>query len=226
MLPVIITIGPLASADDDCVCASQTPLGAGAMTINGASATAGVATLATARRIIITSAGNDSAKTFRITGTNADNNPIRETVTGANIGAAQSTQDYKTVTEVYASAATAAAVIVGTNTVASTPWKQTNWQHQAVSEITWYAEITAGSGTYGLEWTADTLNDNQNTMGGALGNYPTPPTAIALATFTAQTTTGSMSQDNPIQAWRLVLTGTTPFTVKIRALEGGISEAS
>lgn len=227
MLPVIITIGPLAAADDDCVCASQSPGGAIALTINGASATAGVATLATARRIIITSAGNDSNKTFRLTGTNADNNPIRETITGGNIGAVQSIQDYKTVTEVTISAASAGAVIVGTNTVASTPWKLTNWEHQAVSEITWYGEITAGSGTWGLEWTPDNVNDNSNTMGSAtLGNYPTPPLAIALATLTAQTTSAGTSQDNPIQAWRLVLTGTTPFTVKIRAIEGGISEAS
>lgn len=224
MLPVILTVGPLAAAAANNIALTQTPLAAGALTINGAAATGGVATLDVPRRVIVTSAGNDSNKTFRITGTNADGNPIRETVTGGNIAAVQTVQDFKTVTEVYASAATAAAVTVGTNGVASSPWKLTNWEHQAVSEITWDCSVS-GTVTYGLEWTASTINDNQNQMGSAFGNYPSTPVARTLTTLTAKTADASTSQDNPIQAWRLVITAGTG-SVTVRAIEGGISEAS
>lgn len=224
MLPQIVTVGSLATADDDGIAQTQSPLAAGALTINGALATSGVATMDVQRRVIVTSAGNDSNKTFRITGTNGDNNPIRETITGGNIAAVQTVQDFKTVTEVYASAATAAAVIVGTNGVASSPWKLTNWMHQAVSEITWDGSVT-GTVTYGIEWTSSTINDNQNSMGGALGNYPSTPVARTLTTLTAKTADASASQDNPIQAWRVIVTAGTG-SVTVRALEGGISEAS
>lgn len=224
MLPIQLTVGPLATADADGVATSQTPLAAGAMTLDGALVSGGVATMDVPRRVIVTSAGNDSNKTFRITGTNSDNNPIRETITGGNIAAVATVQDFKTVTEIYASAATAAAVIAGTNGVASSPWKLTNWMHQAVSQITWDC-VVSGTVTYGIEWSPSVINDNQNSMGGALGNYPSTPVARTLTTLTAKTADASASQDNPIQAWRAVITAGTG-SVTVRALEGGISEAS
>lgn len=224
MLPQIVTVGPLAAASTNNIAQSQTPGAAGAMTINGSTATAGIATLDVPRRVLVTSAGNDSGITFRITGTNASNNPIRETLTGGNIAAVYTVQDFKTVTEVYASAAAAGAVIVGTNGVGSSPWKLTNWMHQAVSEITWDGSVS-GTVTWGIEWTSSVINDNSNSMGGALGNYPSTPVARTLVTLTAQTGDASASQDNPIQAWRVIITAGTGSVI-VRALEGGISEAS
>ena len=220
MLPVTLTVGPLASADADNICASQTPLAAGAMTINGAAASGGVATLDVQRRVLITSAADDSDITFRITGTNSDNNPIRETITGGNAAAVYTVQDFKTVTEVYASAAASGAVTVGTNGVGSSPWKMTNSQHSASTQITWDCDVS-GTVTYGIEWTNSAINDNQNQMGGALGNYPTPPVARTLTTLTAKTADASASQNNPIQAWRCVITAGTG-SVTVRALEGGM----
>ena len=69
MQPIVKIVGPLAAADADGICASQTPLAAGALTINGALATGGVATIAVPARITITSAGNDSTNTFVVVGT-------------------------------------------------------------------------------------------------------------------------------------------------------------
>lgn len=79
----------------------------------------GVATLDKARRVRITSAGDDSGKTFTVYGTDWNSNPISEVVTGANASTADSTLDFMTVTRISPSAAPAAAVIVGTNGVAS-----------------------------------------------------------------------------------------------------------
>lgn len=91
----------------------------GAAAGNVSAGLSGSTTLDTPRRVIITSAGNDSAKTFTIRGTDWNGRTISETVTGANAGIAQSAYDYKTVTYVAISAAAAGAVKVGTNGVAS-----------------------------------------------------------------------------------------------------------
>lgn len=82
----------------------------------------GVATFDIARRVIITSAGNDSGITFTVSGTDWAGNPRSETVTGANAGIASSVLDYLTVTSVLTSGAVASTAIVGTNGVAGSPW--------------------------------------------------------------------------------------------------------
>lgn len=95
--------------------------------ISGASAAAvtvgtnGVATLDTARRIIITSGGDDSGITFTLTGTDWYGEPITETKAGAN-GVATALLDYATVTGITTSAAAASTITVGTNTTAGSPW--------------------------------------------------------------------------------------------------------
>jgi hypothetical protein len=121
MRPVVVTVGPLSAASANAICLSQTP-SAGALTINGASASGGVATLDAPRRVLITTTGNESAKTFVITGTNLTGNVVSESITGPNASTASSIIDYKTVTSITISATAAAALTVGTNTVAASAW--------------------------------------------------------------------------------------------------------
>lgn len=89
----------------------------GAVTVG----TYGAATLDVARQVIITSAGNDSAISFAITGTDWAGSTISETLTGANAGVATSVLSYKTITSVVPSGAVASTLTIGTNTVASSP---------------------------------------------------------------------------------------------------------
>jgi hypothetical protein len=82
-----------------------------------------VATLDTPRRVLITSTGNESAKTFTIVGIGVNgNSPQSEVITGPNIGTAQSVLDYKTVTSIVISAAAANTITVGTSGVAGSNW--------------------------------------------------------------------------------------------------------
>lgn len=202
MLPVAVTVGGLAAADADGICASQSPGAAGAMTINGALASGGVATMDVARRVLITSAADDSDITFRVTGTNSDGNPIRETITGANASTVATTSDFKTVTEVYVSAATSGNVTVGTNGVASSRWVVVNTQVNPTNMSV--AAIVSGTVNYTVEYTYDNPNDNANAMGSqALGNYPTVPDVFSHATLVNDTASGDGFFDNPIYAWRL-----------------------
>lgn len=81
----------------------------------------GTATLDLARRIIITSGGDDTGITFALAGTDWNNNPISETITGVSGAAASSVLSYKTVTSILTSGAAASTLIVGTNGVADSP---------------------------------------------------------------------------------------------------------
>lgn len=121
MRPVIITKS-LTAADAAGVCASQTPGGAGNLTINGTFASGGVATLNTQRLVGITSAGNASGVTFTVVGTNWEGIAVTETITGPNISTVSTTIDFLTVTQVSVSGAPGVAVTVGTTAIGSTQW--------------------------------------------------------------------------------------------------------
>ena len=126
------------AADTDGICASQTTSAAANMTLNGAltatingnsvyapsvSGTAATADGAWARKIGITSDGNDSGITFTITGTDVDGKALSETVTGPNSTTVYSTDstaaNFKTVTKIATSAATTGNITIGTAAVAA-----------------------------------------------------------------------------------------------------------
>jgi len=203
MLPVTVVVGPLDAAAPDNIATAQTASGAGALTIDGALATDGVATLDAARRVLVTSSGDDTGITFRITGTNSDDHPIQETLTGADTAAVYTVQDFKTVTEVYASGATAGDVEVGTNDIGSSRWVVCNTQ---ISPFNIAMSVVAdGTVNYTIEYTYDNVNSNQNSMGGANGNYPAVPTVWAHATLAADTTSQDGFFAYPVAAWRATL---------------------
>lgn len=101
--------------DADGVCQSQTPSGAGNLTINGAQASGGVASFTAARQITIASSSNISNRTFTITGTDAAGNVQVETITGPNNTTVTTTGYFKTVTQIAISGAAAGALTVGMN---------------------------------------------------------------------------------------------------------------
>ena len=163
MQPITVTVGGLDAADDNGICQSQTTAGAANLTINGALATGGVATLDAPRQVLITSAGNDSGITFTVYGTTFGDHVVSETVPGQNIGAVATQTDFKTVTRVATSGATAGGgVIVGTNAKAGSRW---------VRFDSWAFPQTAiqcnASGTvnYTVQVTMDDPNSPTNSVG-------------------------------------------------------------
>lgn len=217
MIPVQVTVGPIASADDDFFVVSVTPTSGTALTL-------AAATPATPRRVLATYGNELSARTLRITGTNDDDNPIRETLTipsGAG-GTLATVQDFASVTEAMPlGGGWTAALKVGTNGVASSPWKLTNSQQQANTQISWGADIT-GTANVSVEYTYSNVNSNQYQMGGALGNYPDVPTvAGTIPGLSGITADADGAIDNPISAWRVVLNSGTGSVV-VTSIEGGM----
>jgi hypothetical protein len=158
MLTKTVQVGPISTADDNGICESQTPT-AGALTLNGALVTSGVAVLDAARRVLITTGANESALTFTITGTNWQGNLISETIPGPNATTGQTTNSFKTVTGVSISGNATGTVIVGTNGVADSPWVR--FDDWAPNFITVMCDVD-GTVNYTVQTTLDDPNSFSN----------------------------------------------------------------
>jgi hypothetical protein len=184
MQPISATVGPIDAADADGICESQTPSGAGALTLDGVLVSGGVATLDAARRVLITAVGDESGKTFTITGTSYNGQVQSETITGPNATTAQSVLDYKTVISVTISAAAANAITVGTNGVASSRWlRLDNW---AFPQVGIQCNVN-GTVNYTVQQTLDDPNDPTNPVAVSAVNWVNhPDISLVGATATVQ----------------------------------------
>lgn len=187
MRPVVVSVGPLASAAANNIATSQTPTPGTALTLNGSLASGGVATLDAPRRVLLTFGNEASARTVLLSGTNWSGNPISETLAVASGGASTvaSVLDYKTVTSmVPAGGGFTAAVTVGTNGVAASPWVKLDDYGFAPTSL---QATVSGTVNYTVQQTLDDPNSPTN---------PVEPSAVtwvayndssmAAATATAQ----------------------------------------
>ena len=105
--------------DADGYAKSQSPSGAGNLTLDGALA----GTADVARNVTITSGGDDRARTFTVYGTDHYGVTLVETITGVNNNVAAGKKAFKTVTRIAVDDATAAAVTAGTGDVLGLPFR-------------------------------------------------------------------------------------------------------
>lgn len=114
----------------------------------------GTATMDKPRRLDFVSAADDSDITFTIVGTDRNNDPITEVLTGGATATVTSVLSYLTVASILTSAATSGAVTVGSSAIADSQWIR--FDHLgSFSEIGIQID---GSGT--VNWTVQgTLND-------------------------------------------------------------------
>ena len=195
---VITRTKALVAAADNCICASQTPMAAGNLTINGSDATAGVATLDTQRRVLLTFAADETGHTFVVYGTKQGGASIQETVAGAGIGTYATNQDFLTVTQVSISHSATGAIKVGTNGVGSTDWQSIDIMRQPVN--VGFSIIVTGT----VNYTMQTTNQNVNAL--AVGAYPN---SYDLAQFTALTYSSSGGITTPAAFFRLTINSGT-----------------
>jgi len=124
MRPKVLNLAPTVDADADGVAESQTPAAGGAqsLTLDGTLVSGGVATFDIPRRVAITSAADETARTFTVTGTDRFGNSISEAITGLDTAAASSLLDFATVTAITTDDDTTGAITAGTTGVASSAW--------------------------------------------------------------------------------------------------------
>lgn len=175
--PIRFTYGNLAAASVNNIATSQSVASGAAFNLNGSAVVGGVAVLDQARRVLITSAGNDSAVTFTVTGTNRQGQVITESLLGGNIAAVNTYNDFLTVTSVTVSPGTASTVQLGTTTIAST-----------LIPLDWYANPTNISINAVVTGTINfTVNETWDDAYPA--NGLTPANFVAIAALTGKTST-------------------------------------
>ena len=158
--PLFTSVGPIDAGNADGVCESQTPLAGGPLTLDGVDVTGGVATFDAARRVLISTTGDEAARVFVITGTLWNGQAFSESITGIASGTAVATnQSFATVTEVTVDAATAGAITVGTNGVADSPWLRLDDYAPSPSAI---SVIVTGTVNYDVEISQDDPNSAIN----------------------------------------------------------------
>jgi VCBS repeat-containing protein len=109
-----LTTTPL-TPDPNGVFEDQTTVGAGNFTLDGAGVTDGVWTSSDdmAHQISFESAGDESDRTFTITGTNREGHALTEAVTGPNATTVESTNYFYTITQIATDGAVGNAVEAG-----------------------------------------------------------------------------------------------------------------
>lgn len=174
----------LAAAVSNGISVSQSLSAAGNLTITGSLATAGVATFDVARRVGITSAGNDASLVWTITGTDRNGRAQSETLAGANMGVAQSTRDFLTVTQIAGSKATGSTVTAGSTGTASTApyiidYFATTANYTAMVQ-------NAGGSTWSLEFSNNDISPNYDlTVENPLWMAPTAVSGISATSTQA-----------------------------------------
>ena len=222
--PNHIVFTPVAT-DADGISVSQTPAAGGeqSLTITGALASGGIATVATstadnpnARQISITSAADETSRTFTVTGTDYYGNTISETITGANAGAATSTQYYKTVTGITVDEDTTGAITAGTTAVATSGWIP--FDYSKTGNKLSVTGKPSGTATFDLEFTYGInasgtyvdLDTNDNLTWHKIDSDNT--------SLTAETT---LSVSSPIIGVRLITSAYTSGTLGLTTQEYG-----
>lgn len=189
--------------DRDGIATAQTTAGAADLTIDGALASGGVATMGNQQIVGIYSGGNLSALTFTVYGTDRNGNSITEAITGPNTTTVSSTKNFYKVTRVAASGAVASAVEIGvTGLGQSVPYALD------LSITPPYIAVSIGTptgGTYKMQYTYENVFastfpnatvasqnwvDDAN-MTGKTGAYATTLTTPVAAIRFAITTAGS-----------------------------------
>lgn len=121
-----ISIGPIAAASTTNIATAQSATANTPLTINGSAATAGVATLDVARRVLLTFAADETGHNFTLTGTDRYGRPQTEVIAGAAASAA-SVKDYVTITKIVPGSNGAGNISAGTNGVASSDAYICDW---------------------------------------------------------------------------------------------------
>lgn len=215
--PVKIAVA-FAAGSANGICLSQTPLAAGNLTIAGALASGGIATLCAdglERQVLLTFAGNDAGRTFTIFGTNGSGGVISETLSGADIATSASVLYYRTVTRIAVDAATAGALTVGTNGVGASTWQTMNIHAQPVNIIA--AVVVSGTVNYTLQYTYD------NPGARNAQNAQVQPTAWDDEVLVSQTATKQTAFSFPIYGMRLRINsgdGTATLTLTQAGISG------
>ena len=215
MRPTSVTIS-MEAADRNGIALAQTLGGAGNLTLAGALASGGVATLDVPRKVSVYSAGNISTVVFTITGTNRYGQTISDTVTGVNNSTVLTDLDFATVTQVAADAAVGTNVEVGSGDSASSAWIPVSSYGTGV-KCGLFVRLSSGASlTYNIEHT------EENPFEIRKGNIAEDASVFTHDTMSSETTSQDGNYAFPPFATRITVTGYTSGSAKFTVIQSGM----
>ncbi len=141
--------------------------------------------LDTQRRIIFTSTAADtSSLKLTFTGTREGGGSVSESIVGSTTGAgtvSTTREDFLTVTSIVASSAANVPILVGTSSVAGTPWQMANWQ---ITPPFFSAQASVNSSQMSASWEF-TLADPTRTYAQNFGTAITVPIVFTSSGISA-----------------------------------------
>jgi hypothetical protein len=159
--------------------------------------------------ILGNAATNHSAKTFTITGTDANGVAITNAIAGPNgVATVTSTKRFKTVTSVTVDSTTNADTFdIGWTALASTPWVLLNSRANPF-EVGIAGTLVSGSANFDLEHTYDDITTNATTQ-----------VAYNNATFAGKTASFDVGLTYPVRAVRLDVNSHTSGVLRFHVLQ-------
>lgn len=152
MRPITLSLS-LAAAVANSIALLQTTAGAGSLTLNGALASGGVATIPIPSQVTLTSTGNISGVNFTITGTNYRGQAISEVLAGPNNNTVTSVYTYATVTSITVNGAVGTNTSVGNGQSGSSPVVPLDLYLTPFNVSLW--AIATGTISYDVQYTED-----------------------------------------------------------------------
>ena len=205
--PKSITLSPTA-LDRNGIALTQTPAAGGvqSLTLVGSSTT-----FTQPQHVTVYSAGDDTGRTFTVTGTDRYGNAMTESITGVSAGTAAGTKNFATVTSVTTDGNTAGAVEVGWNGLCESQWYVLNYRGDNFN-VGIGCTLT-GTATYAVQHTFSNVF--------ATGFVEDDATVYTHPTLTGETTKQDGNYTNPPTACRLAVTAHTSGTVTMIVVHGG-----
>jgi hypothetical protein len=185
------------------VCAAQAVAGAANATINGASASGGVATFDVARAVNVDSTGaGDTTQTVTVTGTDYWGQAQTETIALNGTTAVAGKKAFKTITNVAVSAALAGNLTVGNEDIFGLPYRVTDAGY--ILRSGWAGALADDAGTFVV---ADTATATATT-GDVRGTYA--PSSAANGTRRLVLALGMTALQAGPNATQTAAVGVTP----------------
>lgn len=208
MRPIVVILAPVVDADG--IALSQTTPGAQDLILNGAFVEDGVAVLAAAQQVSLTSAGNLSGVNFLIVGTDQNGRDISEIIVGPNVSTVQTTNYFLTVTQITSDAAVASAVEVGSAAQTSSATLPINWREHNFT-LGMFIELSSAAV---MNYTAQFTPDNtQKTFD------PSWHDTVDLTALSTSPAAGNIVVS--VDSVRLIINSFTSGTAKFTVRQGG-----
>lgn len=204
MRPITFTYAP-ASTSSNAIALNQQLAGAGNLVLNGARASGGIATLPGQQIVTVTTTEDDSARTATITGKDASDNVISESMTLPSTGTKAFTKYYAEVDSIFVNGAITANMTAGVNGLgASQPYPFDVYQPNFSASV---AVLIVVGATYKAQYTYDNVFDpawpngvqtwvDSATMTGKTGEFVdvlTAPVTAVRFVITTQASSQSLS---------------------------------